>query len=99
MDGNIMKRAQDWSAQNPEMDSVTVPAGYNAHYLYQLPAIVTDETSAEYEDMGGWGIVSLEADHRLTQQEMEEYQASIENEGGTCLDDIRLVKQIFTYKR
>lgn len=96
VDTSIMKRGQDWELQNPEMVPVPVPAGYNARYLYQLSAVCRGEVTADYRDMGGWGIVSLETDHVLTEQEMDEYKACLENEGAVCMNDLRLVRQTFT---
>lgn len=97
---NNMRHAQDWELQNPEMEAMPVPAGYNAKYLYQLSAVRgNEEISADFEDMGGWGIISLETDHRLSPKEMEEYQSGFESEGIICICDMRLIKQTFTYKK
>lgn len=97
-ENNKIKQAKDWSRRNKEMAPIPVPAGYEAKYLYQLSAVCREEISADFKDKGGWGIISLETDHLLSGQEMDECQACFENEGATCLNDLRLIKQTFTYR-
>lgn len=100
MTDSNMKQAQDWGLQNPEMEPLPVPADYSAKYLYQLSAVCgNDDISADFKDMGGWGIISLETDRRLSARELEEYQAGFENEGAACACDMRLVRQTFAYKK
>lgn len=98
VENKTIQLAQEWDMENPEMDAITVPEGYDAKYIYQLSVIgETKELSADIEDKGGWGVISLETDHMLEQEEIEEYQMGFESEGAICVSDMRLVRQIFRY--
>lgn len=104
MDDGIKK----WDAANPPMPPITIPDGYKSTYAYKQPVIRKPGRPADipgglvYEgdrvmkDGKGWGIVSFETDHEMSEQEVKDYQDKLADNGMAPVGSMRLVGQSVT---
>lgn len=99
---NIRKLAEEWDIRTDAMQTVMVPDGYKAEYVYEQPllydgnSITQSLPNVSYLPLYGWGVVSVKTDHELDTDEMEEYMGAFTQEGAECIGRLRLTKQTVT---
>lgn len=102
---NALEQAKDWSDHNPAMAPIKVQNGYTVKYLYQQSVVQSKNTlktlpmGLTYVPEDEWGIISVESDHELSREEIEEYERALEHIGIKSVTSIRLTKQTFFLKQ
>lgn len=99
-----MIMAKEWDMKNPPMTPAKPPAGCKSVYKYKQPVInmpnirITGNMPEDmyFEQIGDWGIITVETGHVMSPQEKENYQTGLKEIGFAMVGNMRLVEQTLT---